>query len=428
MTAVFWNKRIQGASADELKRLQLKLLKRQVKRVYENSVFYRRKFKEAGVKPSQVRSLENVTKLPYTSRDELEGNLFDVLAVPMSKVATIRMTSGTTGRPLRVAHTKNDVEMIAEASARKLTYHGVTNSDIIQVTASYGLWQGAWSVHWGAEKIGACVIPVGPGDSERQILMIKQLGTTVLYAVTNFHFRILEVARACGEDLRDYNLRIGICVAEKPSKEQISTLENGFGYEKVVIDYGATEFPGFSVHCEEDRDFHHVWADFYLVEVVDPETHESVGEGERGELVLTSLQREAFPLIRYLSRDITRYLGFEKCACGMAHPKVGIDVDREDFMAKIRGVVVFPGHVEVMLSRFPELTGRCQIIVDKRTPKQEATLRVETSEVLSDTVQKSVKEKLIEEIKNRVGVTFNEVVFVPNGTFEGKFRKTVVIT
>jgi phenylacetate-CoA ligase len=175
MKTVFWNKKIQGASAEELKRLQLKLLRRQVKRVYGNSAFYRKKFKEAGVKPEQIRSLDDVARLPLTSREELEGGFFDVLAVPMSKVATIRMTSGTTGRPLRIAHTKNDVEMVAEASARKLTYAGVTDSDIVQVTASYGLWQGAWSIQWGAEKIGACVIPVGPGDSERQILMIKQL-------------------------------------------------------------------------------------------------------------------------------------------------------------------------------------------------------------------------------------------------------------
>lgn len=427
MAVAFWNRKIQKASAEELKRLQLRLLKKQIKRVYDNSVFYRKKFKEAGVKPAQIKGLGDVSKLPLTSREELESNFQNVLAVPMSKVATIRMTSGTTGRPLRIAHTKEDIEMIAEASARKLTYHGVTNRDIVQVTASYGLWQGAWSVHWGAEKIGACVIPIGPGDSERQILMIKQLGTTVLYGVTNYHFRILEVAKALGEDLRNYNLRVGICVAEKPTKEQISMLERGFGYEKVAIDYGATEFPGFSVYCEENKDSHHVWADFYLVEVVDPETHEPLSEGERGELVITSLQREAFPLIRYLSRDITEYFGFEKCDCGMAHPKVGVDIEREDFMAKIRGVAVFPGHVEAILSKFPELTGRCQIIVDKRTPKQEATLKVEMGRVLSEAAKESFREKIVEEIKNRVGITFNEVIFVPKGSFEGKFRKTVVI-
>jgi len=428
MATIFWNKKVQGASAEELRKLQLKLLRRQLKRVYERSVFYRRKFREAGVKPSQIKSLEDVAKLPFTSRDELERSFGEVLTVPMSEVATVRMTSGTTGRPLRVAYSRRDVEMVAEASARKLTYHGVTGRDVVQVTASYGLWQGAWSVHWGAEKIGACVIPIGPGDTERQILIIKQLGTTVLYGVTNYHFRILEVAKALGEDLRDYSLRIGICVAEKPSKEQISILKEGFGYEKVVIDYGATEFPGFSVQCREERDFHHVWADFYLIEVVDPETYELLGEGERGMLVVTSLQREAFPLIRYLSRDITDYVGFDDCSCGMSHPKVGVDIERADFMAKIRGVVVFPGHLEAIISKYPGLTGRCQIIVDKRTPRQEASLRVETSGVLSDAAQRSLRERLIEEVKNRVGVTFNEVTFVPNGSFGGKFRKTIVIT
>ena len=427
MTVVFWNRKIQQASVEDLRKIQLKLLKWQVNRVYEKSVFYHRKFKEAGIKPSQISSLEDVAKLPYTSREELEANFHDILAVPTSDIATIRMTSGTTGHPLRIAHTKRDIEMIAEASARKLTYHGVTKDDVVQVTAAYGLWQGAWSVHWGAEKIGACIIPTGPGDTERQILMIKQLGTTVLYGVTNYYFRILEVAKALGEDLRNYSLRIGICVAEKPSKEQIRMLKKGFGYEKVVIDYGATEFPGFSVQCEEERDFHHIWADFYLIEVVDPETHEPLGEGERGELVITSLQREAFPLIRYLSRDITEYTGFEKCSCGMSHPKVGVNIDREDFMAKIRGVAVFPGHVEAILSQYSELTGRCQIIADKRTPRQEATLKVETSRTLSREEQKSIREKIIEEVRNRVGVTFNEIIFVPNGTFGGKFRKTVVI-
>ncbi|MDH5482939.1 MAG: AMP-binding protein [Candidatus Bathyarchaeota archaeon] len=424
---VIWNRKVQLASSEELKKLQLKLLRKQINRVYERSKFYRVKFKEAKLKPTMVKSLDDVKRLPLTSREELEENYHDILAVPLSEVATIRLTSGTTGRPLKIAHTRRDVEMVSEASARKLTYHGVTSRDVVQVTASYGLWQGAWSVHWGAEKIGACVIPVGPGDTERQILLIKQFGTTVLYGVTNYHLRILEVAKALGEDLSKYNLKLGICVAEKPSKSQIRILEKEFGYQKVAIDYGATEFPGFSVHCEEE-DSHHVWGDYYLVEVVDPETHEPLGDGGRGELVITSLQREAFPLIRYLSRDVTNYFGFHKCKCGMAHPKVGVDIDREDFMTKIRGVAVFPGHVEFILSIFPELTGRCQIIADKRTPKHEATLKVEVSGDPSMALQKSLRGKIVDEVKNRVGITFNEVIFVPVGTFEGKFKKAIVIT
>lgn len=427
MYGAFWNKRIQGAPTRELENLQLKLLRKQVARVYENSRLYRRKLKEVGLKPSAVKSLEDVQRLPFVSRQELEEHFDEVLSVPFSRVATIRMTSGTTGHPLKIAYNRGDVELIADASARKLTYHGVTGRDRVQVTAAYGLWQGGWSAHWGAEKIGACVFPVGPGDTERQIRLIKQLGTTVVYGATNFHLRILEVAKSLGEDLSSYKLRVGICVAEKPSTTQVSRLKKGFGYEKVALDYGATEFPGFSVNCEDDAGFHHVWADYHLVEVVDPETHEPLAEGERGELVVTSLQREAFPLIRYLSRDVTALAGFEKCGCGMSHPKVSADIDREDFMVKARGVPIFPSHVEVILNEFPSLTGNCQIVVDKRTPSQDMILKIETSRALSSSEERTLKGQIIEQVKNRIGVTPNDLMFVPKGTFEGKFQKTIAI-
>jgi phenylacetate-CoA ligase len=427
MTGIFWNNEIQASSIDDLKSLQLRLLQQQVRRVYESSRFYREKFEKAGLKPSDIKSLSDITKIPLTAREELEESFSDVLAVPYYDVATIRLSSGTTGHPLRVAHTKKDVDMIAEASARRLAYHGVTSKDVIQVTAAYGLWQGAWSMHWGAEKIGACVIPIGPADTERQILLMKQFGTTVLYAATNYHFRILEVAKALGEDLSKYGLKTAFCVAEKPTKTQIATLKKEFGYKKIVIDYGATEFPGFSVNCAEHENIHHVWADYYLVEIVDPATHEPLSEGEKGELAITSLQREAFPLIRYLSRDVTTYIGFEKCSCGMSHPKISADIDREDFMTKIRGVTVFPSHVEFLLGKFTELTGKCQMIVDKRTPKHETTLRVEVGGALSQAAERALKEEIIGEIKNRVGITFNEVVFIPSGQLKGKFKKVIVV-
>lgn len=415
-------------SAEELKRFQLKLLRREVSFAYRNSRFYCRKFEAHKVNDLQIKSLKDLRKFPFTTREELERNFIDILSVPSSKVATVRMTSGTTGLPMAIAHTKKDVDNVAEASARKLTYHGVTSKDVVQITAAYGLWQGAWSAHWGAEKIGACILPVGAGDTERQIRIIKQFKTTVLYGVTNYHFRIAEVARKLGESLRDYNLRIGICVAEKPSEKQMKILKEEFGYKNVAIDYGATEFPGFSVHCEEDRDFHHVWADYYLVEVVDPKTHEPLQEGEKGELAITSLQREAFPLIRYLSRDITRYLGFENCECGMSHPKIEVNIDREDFMTKIRGTAVFPSQIECILNGFPELTGRCQIIIDKRTPRQEAVLKVEANKELVEATLNSLRKEVVSEIKNRIGVTFNEVVFVPLGTFSDKYAKASVVS
>jgi phenylacetate-CoA ligase len=416
------------SSIENLKDLQLRLLQKQVDRVYNNSSFYRSKFEKAGVKPSDIKSLQDLTKIPLTSREELEKNLHSTLAVPYSEIATVRLSSGTTGHPLMVAHTRRDIDMIADASARRLAYHGITEKDVIQITSAYGLWQGAWSMHWGAERVGSFIIPIGPADTERQILIIKRFGTTVLYAATNYHFRILEVAKALGEDLRKYNLKTAFCVAEKPTKNQIDLLKRECGYEKVVSDYGATEFPGFCVNCKRDENVHHVWGDYYLVEVVDPETHEPRAEGEKGELVITSLQREAFPLIRYLSRDITTYLGYGVCACGLLHPMISAEIDREDYMTKIRGVTVFPSNVEFILSKFPELTGKCQIMVDKRTPRHETTLRAETNSALSQTTEQSLKEEIVAEVKSRVGITFNEVVFIPAGQLESKYRKVIVET
>jgi len=424
---LFWNKSVETAPLEELRALQSRLLREQVKGAYERSKFYREKFEEARLHPSDIRDLGDVAKIPFTSREELEGNFEDALLFPLSRVGTIRQTSGTTGPPLTVAYSRGDIERIGEASARKLTYHGVTAEDVVQVTASYGLWQGAWSIHWGLEKIGACEIPTGPGNTEGQIRVMKRFGTTVLYGVTNYHFRIAEVAKQLGENLRDSSLRVGICVAEKPTERQMEGLREEFGYETVAIDYGATEFPGFSVHCCSDLDAHHVWADYYLVEIVDPETREPLHEGERGELVITSLQREAFPLIRYLSKDITDYLGFERCGCGLTHPKIGVDIDRKDFMVKIRGVPVFPSRLEFILRDFRELSGRAQILVDKRTPRQEVTLKVEERERLPEATRELLRQKIQREVKGDIGVTLNEVLFVPFGAFGEKMRKSITI-
>ena len=423
----FWDENIETTPVEELQGLQIKLLRKQLRRVYEKSRFYRKKFEERGVRPSQIRSLSDIAKVPFTTREELEKNFDDILSIPMSNVATIRQTSGTTGTPLTIAHSRNDLDVIANAYARKLTYHGVTSEDVVQVTATYGLWQGAWSVHSGAEKIGCFVLPVSSGDTERQIRLLKRFGTTVLYAVTNYHFRIAEIAKQLGEDLRSSSLRMGICVAEKPTRQQMMKLKEELGYETVMIDYGATEFPGFSVHCRTNPSVHHIWADYYLVEAVDPKTHEPLQEGGRGELVITSLQREAFPLVRYLSSDITEFVGFERCDCGLTHPKIGVDIDRKDFMAKVKGTPVFPSALEHIFEKFEELTGRSQVVVDKRTPKQEAILKVEVRSEVPKVTQGLLKRRIRHEIKSRVGVTVDDVIFVPFGTFEDKMKKSIVI-
>jgi phenylacetate-CoA ligase len=423
----FWDEKIETASVEELRSLQTRLFRRQIKRVYEKSRFYRRKFKAHGVNPSQIRSLDDVTKLPFTTRAELEENFEGILSIPTTSLATIRQTSGTTGSPLTIAHSKKDLNIIANAYARKLFYHGITNQDIVQVTATYGLWQGAWSIHYGAEKLGCFVLPVSSGNTERQVKLIKRFAPTVLYAVTSYHFRIAEVAKQMGEDLRSSSLKMGICVTERPTMQQTSRLKKEFGYDKVMIDYGATEFPGFSVQCRTNPNFHHIYADYHFVESVDPKSLEPVQKGERGELVVTTLQREAFPLIRYLSSDVTELTGCSSCDCGLNHPKVSVDIDRKDFMVKVKGTAIFPSSLEHILEDFDEVTGRSQIIVDKSTPRQEAILNVEAKTGLPKTVQQLLKMRIRNTIKSRIGVTLDEIVFVPAGTFEDKFQKSVVI-
>lgn len=423
----FWDKKLETAPVEELRSIQTKLLRRQIKRAYENSRFYRRKFKKHGVHPSQIRSLDDVTKLPFTTRAELEENFEDILSIPMTEVATIRQTSGTTGTPLTIAYSKKDLDVVANAYARKLTYHGVTSEDIVQVTATYGLWQGAWSIHCGAEKVGCFVLPVSSGNTERQIRLLKRFGTTVLYAVTSYHFRIAEVAKQMGEDLSSSSLKLGICVTEKPTKQQIKKLKKEFGYDKVMIDYGATEFPGFSVQCRTNPNSHHIWSDYHLVEAVDPNSLEPLQEGDRGELVVTTLQREAFPLIRYLSNDVTALNGYNNCDCGLSHPQVNVNIDRKDFMVKVKGTAVFPSSLEYSLEDFDELTGRSQMVVNKRTPKHETLLNVETRSDLPETTRRLLKRRIRNAIKSRVGVTIDDIIFVPTGTFESKFKKSVVV-
>jgi phenylacetate-CoA ligase len=414
-------------SIQELKDLQNKLLQKQIQHVYKNSKFYRSKLEKAHISPDNIKTIEDLSKIPFTTREELEKNFQDVLAVQYKNVATIRLTSGTTGNPLKIAHTRKDINAIANVSARRLKYHGINNTDVVQITSAYGLWQGAWSMHWGAEKMGVCILPVGPADSERQILLIKQFGTTVLYGATNYHLRLLEVAKSLGEDLSKFNLKTAFCVAEKPTKNQIATLKKEAGYQKVISDYGATEFPGFSVNCKTNPESHHVWADYYLVEVVDPETREVLKEGEKGELVITSLQREAFPLVRYLSNDLTVLYGYQKCSCGLTHPKISGDIDRKDYMTKIRGVTIYPSHIETLLSKFPQLTGKAQLTVDKRTPKHETVLKLEVKSGFSQSNERDIKEVIIMEIKNRLGITLNEIQLIPQGQLESKYKKVIVI-
>lgn len=409
--------------------LQLELLKKQIRKVHSNSKFYREKFAHPGVLPNDIKNIEDLQKLPFLTREELQNNFADILSASPDQIQMIIQSSGTTlGSPLTLAHTRNDIAVIAEAKKRELMLYGVTKKDVAQVTLPYGLWQGAWSTHWGLNEIGTCIIAIGAGSTERQIDLMKKFGTTVLFATPNYHLRIAEVFTQMNKDKNDLSLQIGVCMAGKLTNQQKELLKKELGYKEIYIDYGATEFPGFCTQCPVNSEIHHIWSDNYLVEVVDPETHQPLPEGVRGELVITSLRKEATPLIRYLSRDITTlYYNSSRCMCGLIHPRIDANICREDFMVKVRGVPLFPGQIECFVEEIPGLTGNTQIVLDKRLPSEAITLNIETNGGLSAEVSEDINRKILRYTKTFLGISVNNINFVPNGTFGDKFKKSVVI-
>ncbi|MFO0795390.1 MAG: AMP-binding protein [Candidatus Brocadiaceae bacterium] len=414
---------------DKNQTLQFELLKKQIQRVFHKSKFYRDKFSRTMVTPDDIKSIEDIHKLPFTTREELQNNFDHILSVSSDEIKMFIQTSGTTsGSPLTLAHTKNDINMIAESKKRELSLYGVTRQDVAQVTLPYGLWQGAWSTHWGLEEIGSCIIAIGPGDTERQLNLMRKFGTTVLFATPNYHLRIAEILKKTQVNKNDLSLRVGVSVAGKLSNQQIDMLKQEMGYESVYIDYGATEFPGFCTQCPANAESHHIWSDNYFVEIVDPETHQPLPEGTRGELVITSLRKEATPLIRYLSRDIsTLYHSNVECECGLTHPKIDADICREDFMVKIRGATLFPGQIERLVEEIFGVTSNVQIVVDRRQPSEILTLNIEANNCLSEATTEDIKGKILRYTKTFTGISVNKINFVPVGTFGNKYQKSVVI-
>ena len=410
------------------KLLQLELLKRQIVRICQKSEFYRKKFKRARISPDQINSLEDISKIPLLTREEIQNNFHGMLSVSMEEVSMSIQTSGTTaGSPMTMAHTRNDTAMIAETKARELTLYGVTARDVAQVALPYGLWQGAWSTHWGLRELGSMIIPTGATRTQRQINLMEAFGTTVLFATPNYHLRIAEIFSQMGKNRNKLSLRLGICVAGSLTDQKIRLLKNTLGFKTIFIDYGATEFPGFCTQCPMNPDIHHIWSDNYLVEVVDPETHEPLPANSRGELVITSLRKEAVPLIRYLSKDITTLYNGYKCKCGLSCQTIDADICREDFMVKVRGIPIFPGQIERFVQDFPGITGNIQIVVDRRTPKEYLTINVESDEYIPQTIDKSLCERIQRYVRIYIGITVDNINFVPKGTFGDKFQKSIVL-
>lgn len=376
-----WNRDAECMPREELEKLQLTRLKETLHRVYQNSPVYRRKFDEIGFRPEDFKSLSDITKLPFTVKDDFRENYpFGMFTVPMKDVVRIHASSGTTGKLTVVGYTRNDLEIWAELVARMVTMAGVTEEDVAQIAFGYGLFTGAHGLHYGLEKVGATVIPISGGNSEKQIMIMKDFGTTALVSTPTYALHLSEVAMKMGIDPKnDLKVRVGLFGGEACSEEYRKELEARWGM-LATDNYGLSEIggPGFSGECELICG-QHVAEDYFIVEIIDPVTLEPVPPGEKGEVVITTLCREALPVIRYRTKDISS-ITYEPCACGRTTARLSKITGRTDDMLIIRGVNVFPSQIESVLMNIEGLEPHYQIIVYKKGFLDDIEIRVEVSE------------------------------------------------
>lgn len=413
----------------ELEELQLKRLKWVVRHAYENVPFYHRRLKDAGVTPGDIVRREDISKLPFTTKEHFRENYpFGLFAVPKEELVRLHTSSGTSGKPKVVGYTAKDLENWANMMARCLYMVGVRDSDVFQNMVNYAFFTGGLGFHDGAELIGAMVIPAGVGNTERQVQYMLDFGTTVIHSTPSYALHIKEVAEEL-KLLDKLNLRIGCFGAEPWSKNTRKRLENAFGI-KAYDSYGLSEMngPGVAFECPEQNGLH-IWIDHYFVEIVDPETGEPVGEGEKGELVLTPLTKEALPLIRYRTGDIT-FIMDDDCSCGRTHPKIHRILGRSDDMIVVRGINVFPSQIEHVLMQIPEVGDHFLVVITRSGSLDEITVRVEMrDEVFTGELAdlQRIQQKVQKTLQKELGLRTN-VDLVEKGTlerFEGKARRVL---
>ncbi|ACL17422.1 phenylacetate--CoA ligase family protein [Methanosphaerula palustris] len=423
---MFWNKSVETMGPAELASHQLKKLKETVQQV-QKIPFYRARFEEAGLRPEAIQSLDDLQKIPFTKKQDLRGGYpFGFLAVPLSKVVRIHATSGTTGKPTVVGYTRNDLETWSDLIARNLTMIGLGEGDVFQNSVNYGLFTGGLGLHAGAEKAGLTVVPAGTGNTRRQIEMIRDFGVTAIHCTPGYALHIAEVAEEMGVTLD--SLKTGIFGAESWSETMRRELEDRL--ELSAYDsYGMSELfgPGVAFECPE-KDGLHIWHDSYLVEIIDPKTGEVLGPEERGEMVVTPLVKEAMPLLRYRTGDITMLME-DGCVCGRMK-KIARITGRSDDMLIIRGINVFPSQIEDVLLGLPEVGDQFMVYVDRKNHLDEMTIEVEMSREyfsgeLQDLarIQKRVMGVLKDTLELRTTVRLVEPGSLPR--FEGKTKRVI---
>lgn len=428
---MMFNIEFETLPREALEAIQLRRLQATLERVYATVPFYRQKFQEAKVAPSDIKSLEDLRRLPFTYKKDLRDNYpFGMFAVPMESVVRIHASSGTTGKPTVVGYTARDIAMWSELMARALAAGGASRGDIIHNAYGYGLFTGGLGVHYGAERLGASVIPISGGNTKRQVLIMKDFGATVMTCTPSYALHLAEVAREVGVDFKDLKFKAGIFGAEPWSEEMRQEIERKLHLNAVDI-YGLSEVmgPGVAVECAEAKKGLHVAEDHFIVEVIHPETGEPLPYGEQGEIVFTSITKEAFPVIRYRTRDISS-LNPEPCICGRTLVRMNRVTGRTDDMLIIRGVNVFPSQIESVLMEIEGVEPHYQLVVDREGNLDMLTILVEVGEhVFSDEVRKlQVLEKRISKnIKEYFGVSANVKLVEPKtiARSEGKAQRVI---
>jgi phenylacetate-CoA ligase len=425
-----WDPTYECMPREEIEQLQLERLQATLNRAHKSVTCYRKKFDEAGINPEDVQSLSDLAKLPFTTKDDLRLNYpYGMFAVPLREVVRIHSSSGTTGKPTVVGYTKNDIKMWSNLVARFMTAAGVTHDDVVQIAFGYGMFTGAFGLHYGAETIGASVIPMSAGNTEKQIMIMQDYKTTALVCTPSYAITLASRMEKMGIDPKSLSLKTGLFGAEPWSEAMRREIESRL-FINATDNYGLSEIigPGVAGECEYKSGMH-LFEDAFIPEIIDPETCEVLPPGSTGELVLTTLTKEAFPMIRYRTRDITS-LDYSKCECGRTLVRMRKTMGRSDDMLIIRGVNVFPSQIEEVLFAIEECEPHYQLVIFKEGAMDVLEVHIEVTEkIFFDEMkrQRAFLEMVAKRIHSQLGISASVKLVEPNSIprHEGKAVRVI---
>ncbi|HEX9777152.1 MAG TPA: phenylacetate--CoA ligase [Geopsychrobacteraceae bacterium] len=428
---MIWNDEFETLPREAIEALQLKRLQQTVERVNATVPFYKETFRQAGIVPGVIKSLDDLQRLPFTLKQDMRDNYpYGLFAVPLEQIVRIHASSGTTGKPTVVGYTRRDIDTWSELMARSFVAAGAHKGDVIHNAYGYGLFTGGLGAHYGAEKLGASVIPMSGGNSKKQLMIMQDFGSTVLTCTPSYSLFLAEIAAEEGIDIRDLKLRVGIFGAEPWSETMRKEIEAKLNLKAIDI-YGLSEIlgPGVGIECIEAQNGLHIWEDHFIPEIIDPDSGAVLPVGEKGELVITTITKEGIPLIRYRTRDITR-LTREPCICGRTHARLERLSGRSDDMLIIRGVNVFPSQIESVLFNIDGVEPHYQLIVERDGTLDTLEVQVEVNEeTFSDEIKvlQGLAGSIRKEIKDLLGVTCIVRLVEPKSIArsEGKARRVI---